>query len=595
MADTRNYGSIAPAPRGGTKDAILIPEIGGKTISGAEAWVLINLVRTNSSSVIDKESALLIYVTSQEHLHNDGSQCSNYYDLAYAFSIFSMREQPGGAGGNFLDKMLPRECLKSSRSKSKSIVKHELRQLLPRQEEPSLAPAPAPDCQSSELSCVTCSGAILTKNVQHHGIVYRWTTFLVWELPVSEAIPRWTKDQVHPSCSQSTAPVQPPIGPEPITTPVLKPIIAPVVAPDCSGFDAHIRSTLITLLGNKEKTYDWLELPMTMSSSNSVLIWNIVRRVILNNGYPENLENPGIVPDSLSHLDSEPPLPLKVKEQINYLPEKSELSLRSVMKLNTAILPLIEPTEVETQRNASPSDAKSTKELSLGNFPDIQGVSTREIILYPQILMGRRICTSGPTSNPWVSPIHCVPKKGGMTVVVNEENELFPTRLVTRWRIKDFLGQNLKSAWNGPFHHTRVFPYGTVELSQANGPNFKVNGHRDKHYFGGDDCPDVKDSQFCHSFKSFNPQLIWNRYPKSYRLTPKSKNDKVRVNTEESAVKPEPELKNTVGCNLYPSDGPGKPNSMIMKTVKTKWALNQLQQPICVQLTKPEKTLKAQS
>ncbi|GKD27828.1 hypothetical protein Tco_1234042 [Tanacetum coccineum] len=70
---------------------------------------------------------------------------------------------------------------------------------------------------------------------------------------------------------------------------------------------------------------------------------------------------------------------------------------------------------------------------------------------------------------------------------------------------------------------------------------------------------------------------------------------KVRVNTEESAVKPEPELKNTIECNLNPSDGPGKPNSIFMKTVKTKWALNQLQQPICVQLTKTVKTLKAQS
>ncbi|GJX41960.1 reverse transcriptase domain-containing protein [Tanacetum coccineum] len=76
---------------------------------------------------------------------------------------------------------------------------------------------------------------------------------------------------------------------------------------------------------------------------------------------------------------------------------------------------------------------------------------------------------------------------------------------------------------------------------------------------------------------------------------PKSKNAKVRVNTEESAVKPEPELKNTIGCNLNPSDGPGKPNSIFMKTVKTKWALNQLQQPICVHLTKTVKTLKAQS
>ncbi|GJT97943.1 hypothetical protein Tco_1093461 [Tanacetum coccineum] len=44
-------------------------------------------------------------------------------------------------------------------------------------------------------------------------------------------IPEVTKDHVHPSCSQSTAPVQPPVGPEPITTPVLEPIVAPVVAP----------------------------------------------------------------------------------------------------------------------------------------------------------------------------------------------------------------------------------------------------------------------------------------------------------------------------------------------------------------------------
>nr|GEY72537.1 reverse transcriptase domain-containing protein [Tanacetum cinerariifolium] len=31
----------------------------------------------------------------------------------------------------------------------------------------------------------------------------------------------------------------------------------------------------------------------------------------------------------------------------------------------------------------------------------------------------------------WVSPVHCVPKKGGFTVVENEDNKLIPTRLVT--------------------------------------------------------------------------------------------------------------------------------------------------------------------
>nr|GFA58628.1 reverse transcriptase domain-containing protein [Tanacetum cinerariifolium] len=37
--------------------------------------------------------------------------------------------------------------------------------------------------------------------------------------------------------------------------------------------------------------------------------------------------------------------------------------------------------------------------------------------------------------SPWVSPIHCVPKKGGMTFIKNDENELVPTRLVTGWRV----------------------------------------------------------------------------------------------------------------------------------------------------------------
>nr|GFA19047.1 hypothetical protein [Tanacetum cinerariifolium]GFA19068.1 hypothetical protein [Tanacetum cinerariifolium] len=37
------------------------------------------------------------------------------------------------------------------------------------------------------------------------------------------------------------------------------------------------------------------------------------------------------------------------------------------------------------------------------------------------------------SDSPWFSPVHYVPKKGGFTVVENEENELIPTRLVTGW------------------------------------------------------------------------------------------------------------------------------------------------------------------
>ncbi|GKA40383.1 reverse transcriptase domain-containing protein [Tanacetum coccineum] len=39
------------------------------------------------------------------------------------------------------------------------------------------------------------------------------------------------------------------------------------------------------------------------------------------------------------------------------------------------------------------------------------------------------------SDSPWVSPVHCVPKKGGITVVENDKNELIPTRLVTGWRV----------------------------------------------------------------------------------------------------------------------------------------------------------------
>src|SRR4051812_12912397 len=35
----------------------------------------------------------------------------------------------------------------------------------------------------------------------------------------------------------------------------------------------------------------------------------------------------------------------------------------------------------------------------------------------------------------WVSPVHCVPKKDGFTVVPNENNELIPTRTIVRHRM----------------------------------------------------------------------------------------------------------------------------------------------------------------
>nr|GEY56040.1 reverse transcriptase domain-containing protein [Tanacetum cinerariifolium] len=52
-------------------------------------------------------------------------------------------------------------------------------------------------------------------------------------------------------------------------------------------------------------------------------------------------------------------------------------------------------------------------------------------------------------------------------------------------RLKIF-SSKLKTRWSGPFTISHVYPYDTVELSQTDGLNFKVNGHRLKHYFGED-------------------------------------------------------------------------------------------------------------
>ncbi|GJW86526.1 reverse transcriptase domain-containing protein [Tanacetum coccineum] len=62
--------------------------------------------------------------------------------------------------------------------------------------------------------------------------------------------------------------------------------------------------------------------------------------------------------------------------------------------------------------------------------PNMQEVVKKEImklldtsIIYPIV------------DSPWVSHIHCVPKKGGIIVVTNRNNELVLTRTVTGWRV----------------------------------------------------------------------------------------------------------------------------------------------------------------
>nr|GEV83120.1 reverse transcriptase domain-containing protein [Tanacetum cinerariifolium] len=86
-------------------------------------------------------------------------------------------------------------------------------------------------------------------------------------------------------------------------------------------------------------------------------------------------------------------------------------------------------------------------------------------------------------------------------------------------RLKIFSGK-LKSRRSGPFTISQVYPYGIVELSQPDEPNFKVNGYRLKHYFG-EDVPNILGNVKTHT-KGFCPPVfissasIGNHVPQDY-------------------------------------------------------------------------------
>nr|GEZ71998.1 reverse transcriptase domain-containing protein [Tanacetum cinerariifolium] len=75
-------------------------------------------------------------------------------------------------------------------------------------------------------------------------------------------------------------------------------------------------------------------------------------------------------------------------------------------------------------------------------------------------------------------------------VQLNELNKLrdqaYENSLFYKEKTKRLHDSKIKTAWSGPFIIIYVFSYGTVELSQTDRPNFKVNDHRLKHYFGED-------------------------------------------------------------------------------------------------------------
>ncbi|GKA61557.1 hypothetical protein Tco_0760964 [Tanacetum coccineum] len=91
---------------------------------------------------------------------------------------------------------------------------------------------------------------------------------------------------------------------------------------------------------------------------------------------------------------------------------------------------IIEKGLKDVEKEALLKVLKSHKRAISWKITDIKGIDLR--FCTHKILMEDDYKTYGSKSKtgPWVSPVHCVPKKGGITVVANEENELNPTRLL---------------------------------------------------------------------------------------------------------------------------------------------------------------------
>ncbi|GJX05245.1 reverse transcriptase domain-containing protein [Tanacetum coccineum] len=124
------------------------------------------------------------------------------------------------------------------------------------------------------------------------------------------------------------------------------------------------------------------------------------------------------------------------KLELNDLPPHLEYTFLE----GTDKLPVIISKELRDQEKAALLKVlKSHKRTITWKISDIKGIDprfcTHKILMEddfkPAVQHQRRV---NPKIHE-VSPVYCVPKKGGMTVVENEDNELIPTRLVTGWRV----------------------------------------------------------------------------------------------------------------------------------------------------------------
>nr|GEW42491.1 DNA-directed DNA polymerase [Tanacetum cinerariifolium] len=188
------------------------------------------------------------------------------------------------------------------------------------------------------------------------------------------------------------------------------------------------KSSNPTLVSYPEETKsDFCKEPIVKSSSPTLTPFGEKGDIL----YLEKLLNDD--PSQLPPMDLKQSEVTKAKSSIEEPPELELKELPSHLEYafleETDKLPGIDPIFC-THKILMEEDYKTAVQSQRRVNPKIHDVIKKEVI---KLFDARMIYPI--SDSPWVSPIHCVPKKGGMTGVANENNELIPTRLVTGWRV----------------------------------------------------------------------------------------------------------------------------------------------------------------
>ncbi|GKF32911.1 hypothetical protein Tco_0106111 [Tanacetum coccineum] len=123
----------------------------------------------------------------------------------------------------------------------------------------------------------------------------------------------------------------------------------------------------------------------------------------------------------------EPPTDLELKPLLD--------NLEYVFLEEPSFIPIIISSQLtKEKKNKLISVLKKHKQAFAWKTTAIPGICPSFCKHKIQLLDDKKLVVQKQRS-PWVCPIYCVPKKGGITVVTNENDELVPTRIVTGWRV----------------------------------------------------------------------------------------------------------------------------------------------------------------